>query len=369
MPLSDLAPMDVANRMDRVRAAMEGAECDSVLVTSLTNIRYLTGFSGSAALLAIRPDGALFVTDGRYAAQAPEQIDAAGVTVDIHIGPTAADQQAAIGAFLASAPRLGLEAAHVSWAAQRRYLEAFSAHELVPTTDLVETLRWVKDAGELDRMAAAASIADHALIQVLPMLVSGATELEVARTLDEAMRTLGASAPSFDTIVAAGDNGAKPHAQPGDRRIAEGDLVVMDFGAVVDGYCSDMTRTFQIGDVGPQRQRMWEVVADAQRAGVEAVRAGVAAVDVDTTCRQLIEAAGWGESFAHGTGHGVGLDIHEDPRVSAASTATLAAGQVVTVEPGVYLAGLGGVRIEDTVVVTETGCRTLTLSPKEPVLN
>ena len=182
------------------------------------------------------------------------------------------------------------------------------------------------------------------------------------------MRELGAADVSFETIVAAGPNGARPHHRPGPRVVEDGDLVVVDFGALVDGYHSDMTRTVAVGEVGAERARMLEVVLAAQQAGVEAVAAGVDAVDVDRACRAVIDDAGWGDAFLHSTGHGVGLDIHEEPRVSARSTATLVAGHVVTVEPGVYLTGLGGVRIEDTVLVTEGGCDRLTLAPKDPIL-
>ncbi|MGH9150935.1 MAG: M24 family metallopeptidase, partial [Acidimicrobiales bacterium] len=201
------------------------------------------------------------------------------------------------------------------------------------------------------------------------LLAGGVTEAELALALDSEVRRLGASGNSFDTIVASGPNGAKPHARPTGRPVEPGELVVVDFGAVVDGYCSDMTRTVC---VGPPRSgtlvRMVEVVAEAQRAGVAAVGAGRRAVDVDAACRQVIAAAGWGDAFVHSTGHGVGLDIHEAPSVSAVSGDTLAAGDVVTVEPGVYLPDHGGVRIEDTVVVTEDGCRPLTLAPKDLII-
>ncbi|OWY61750.1 hypothetical protein B7486_62135 [cyanobacterium TDX16] len=178
------------------------------------------------------------------------------------------------------------------------------------------------------------------------------------------MRRLGATAPSFETIVASGPNGARPHARPSSRTIVEGDLVVTDFGALVDGYHSDMTRTHAVGEVDETQQRMLDVVAESQAAGVAAVRAGATVKEVDRACRQVIEDAGWGDAFVHGTGHGVGLEIHEGPRVSSAVAATLAAGHVVTVEPGVYLPEHGGVRIEDTVVVTADGCDTITLAPK-----
>ena len=202
-----------------------------------------------------------------------------------------------------------------------------------------------------------------------PLLADGITERDFALELDFQIRRLGAAGNSFETIVASGPNGAKPHARPSTRRIDEGELVVLDFGALVDGYCSDMTRTVCVGEPAkPELRRMVDAVAEAQRAGVAAVRAGVAAKDVDAACRAVITDAGWGDAFVHSTGHGVGLDIHEHPLLGKTSTATLDAGYVVTVEPGVYLPGLGGVRIEDTVVVTSDGCRPLTNSPKDLVI-
>jgi Xaa-Pro aminopeptidase len=264
--------------------------------------------------------------------------------------------------------RLGLEAEQVSWAAQQRYAaDWFAGTELVATSGLVETLRVVKDVGEVARIEAACAIADDALATVAPLLEDGPTETAFALALDTEMRRRGADDISFETIVASGPNGSRPHHSPGPRQVERGDLVVIDFGALVDGYHSDMTRTIAVG--GPEalddtQRRMVDVVRASQAAGVAAVRAGAPTKDVDAACREIITAAGWGEQFVHGTGHGVGLDIHEEPRVSAVVDAMLAPGHVVTVEPGVYLPGHGGVRIEDTVVVTESGCRALTRAPK-----
>ena len=367
--LSTLAPMDVAGRLPRLRERLGEAGCDALLVTNLANVRYLTGFTGSAALLLVLPDALVLATDGRYQFQSAEQLAAAGVDARIEIA-NAAGQRQALSASARSLARLGLEAASVTWARQRAFAaEWFPDAELVPTEDVVEDLRRVKDDGEVARMAAAAAVADQALAAVRHLLAEGTSESDFALALDSEIRRLGASGNSFETIVASGPNGAKPHARPTDRIVGEGELVVLDFGAVVDGYCSDMTRTLC---VGPPRsavlERMVEVVAASQAAGVAAVRAGRKAVDVDATCREVIAAAGWADAFLHSTGHGVGLDIHEAPSVSAVSGDTLAAGYVVTVEPGVYLPEHGGVRIEDTVVVTEDGCRTLTLAPKDLII-
>ena len=367
--LSTLAPMDVAGRLPRLRERLGEAGCDALLVTNLANVRYLTGFTGSAALLLVLPDELVLATDGRYQFQSAEQLAAAGVDARIEIG-NAAGQRLALSASARSVARLGLEAASVTWARQRAFAaEWFADAELVATENVVEDLRRVKDDGEVARMAAAAAVSDQALAAVRHLLAEGTSEAGFALALDSEIRRLGASGNSFDTIVASGPNGAKPHARPTDRVVEAGELVVVDFGAVVDGYCSDMTRTLC---VGPPRsavlERMVEVVAASQAAGVAAVRAGRRAVDVDATCREVIAAAGWADAFLHSTGHGVGLDIHEAPSVSAVSGDTLATGYVVTVEPGVYLPDHGGVRIEDTVVVTEDGCRPLTLAPKDLII-
>lgn len=360
---ADLPPMDVRGRLGRLRDGFDGAGCDALLVTSLVNIRYLTGFTGSAALLLVLADETLFVTDGRYREQAAEQLGAAGVDARIEI--SGVEQREIVGAAATGVRSVGLEAEHVTWAQVNGY-EAhwFGGTPLVPTTGLVEGLRLCKDEGEIARIGAAAAIADRALASVRSRLLEGPSEAELGLELDTAMRRLGASAPSFETIVASGPNGAKPHHRPGPRRIREGDLVVLDFGATVDGYRSDMTRTVMVGEPSTTQAQMLRVVLESQAAGVAAVGPGVPCRDVDAATRGVIDAAGWGEAFVHGTGHGVGLDIHEAPRVGSTSGATLAAGHVVTVEPGVYLPEHGGVRIEDTVVVTDAGCRPLTMTPK-----
>ena len=364
-----LPEMDVAGRAPRVRVALADAGCDALLVTKLVNIRYLTGFTGSAAMLLVTADAMTLITDGRYRDQAAEQLAAAGVEADISIGLTAEQQYGTLDG-ATGGMRLGLEAHHVTWAQQRsmadRWLQAAAA--LVPTEGVVEALRLVKDEGEVARIEAAASIATEALTGLLPRLYERPTENDFGLELDTAIRSLGAEGSSFETIIAAGPNGAKPHhrAAGSARRIEEGDLVVIDYGAIVDGYCSDMTRTFCIGEPTPTQRRMLEVVTAAQAAGVAVVAAGAETKDVDGACRSLIGDAGWADAFSHGTGHGVGLEIHEDPRVSWSTTATLAPGHVVTVEPGVYLPEHGGVRIEDTVVVTQDGCRPLTHAPKDP---
>jgi Xaa-Pro aminopeptidase len=358
-----LPAMNVAGRIPRLVEQFDGV--DALLVTHLPNVRYLTGFTGSAAMVLVSPGAVTVVTDGRYGEQADEQLGAAGVTATIRIGHSMAEQRDLLRAALGAEPRLGLEADHVSWS-QKRDLDAswFVDTELVATHGQVEALREVKDAGEVARIEAAAAIADDALASVRSLLGDGVTERSFAFELEAEMRRRGADGPSFETIVGSGPNGAKPHARPSGRMITDGDLVVLDFGALVDGYRSDISRTVCVGEPTATQRRMLDVVTASQAAGVGAVAPGVAASEVDRTCRDLIADAGWGDAFLHGTGHGVGLDIHEAPRVGSTSDATLARGHVVTVEPGVYLPEHGGVRVEDTLLVTDGGARALTRSPK-----
>lgn len=360
-----LPPMDFPSRISRLREKLVEEKVDAMLVTRLQNIRYLTGFTGSAGLLWVSADELLFVTDGRYAEQSEEEIGAVGVDVEIEI--TSSDQREIISGRSSSAARIALEAHDVTWASQRKFAdEWFPSAKLVPSEGWIERLRQVKDAGEVARIRAAAAIADRALESCVGSLEEHPTEKEFALELEFLMRRLGADEPAFATIVASGPNAAKPHARPTDRHIGPGEVVVIDFGATVDGYRSDMTRTFLLDVASSELQRMFEVVSEAQAAGVNAVRAGVAAKDVDAACRRVIDASGWGDAFVHATGHGLGLDIHEDPRISARTEDVLAEGMTVTVEPGVYVAGLGGVRVEDTVLVRSDGCVPLTMAPKTP---
>jgi Xaa-Pro aminopeptidase len=368
---SSLPPMDVASRIGRVRARLDEAGAEALLVTRMPNLRYLTGFTGSAGMLLVLPGDALFVTDGRYQEQSAEQLAANGVAARVEIGATQAAQRDALAAAVAGAgvARLGLEADGVTWGQQRAFAsEWFASTELVATSDVVEGLRIVKEPGEVDRVRAACAIADDALAEMLPTLRDRPSERSFALRLEFAMRERGASAVSFDPIVAAGPNAAMPHARPSDRRIELNELVVIDFGCIVDGYCSDMTRTVSVGDPGAEARRIYDTVFAAQAAGCDEVAVGVECAAVDARCRDLISDAGWGEAFVHGTGHGVGLEIHEAPRVASTAAGTLEPGYVVTVEPGVYLPGVGGVRIEDTLVVTPDGPVALTEFPKELVL-
>lgn len=350
-------------RLAALRAALAASRppLDALLVTGAANRRYLSGFTGSAGLLVVTPAEALLLTDFRYAEQAGAE--APGWTVVETGQEPLADLRRCLVDL--GVRRVGFEAEHVSVAQRERWQEAVPAVEWVPTAGLVERLRQVKDADEQAAIRRAAAVAAAAFEAVLPLVRPGVRERDLALELEYHLRRQGAEAVAFEVIVASGPRAALPHARPGDRRLEPGDAVIFDFGAVVDGYCSDCTRTVAVGRAGETLRHVHALVREAQRAALEAVRAGVEARTVDAAARSRIEAAGYGERFGHATGHGVGLEVHEAPRLGRGSQDVLAAGMVVTVEPGVYLPGQLGVRIEDLVVVGEDGGEVLTPTTRE----
>ena len=358
-----LPNMDTSSRFGRAIELFDASGCDALLVTKLENIAYLTGFSGSAALLLLTRDGVVFCTDGRYREQASNELEQFGVDAEVVIGNISL-QLEAILRFGTAVARFGLESAHVSWAFLTRISRDLKG-EPVPMSGLIESLRAIKDCGEVARIERACAIADLALEQVKQRLTECPSESEFAAELEFAMRMHGSSGSSFETIVASGPNSALPHIRPTSRKIASGDLVVVDFGAIVDGYHSDMTRTFVIGEPDARQLAQIRAVASAQQAGVDALSPGATGAEIDEICRNELEASGFGAFFTHGTGHGVGREVHEAPSVGAKATDILRKGMVVTVEPGAYLPETGGVRIEDTLVVTDDGARPLTLSTKD----
>ena len=351
-------------RADRLRAAFDGY--DALLISDLTNIRWLTGFTGSNGWVLCSADEMVLITDGRYGQQATTQLASAGVAARVLVGTNdAAATLRHIADECRSYAAVGFEAAHVSVQQHTAYVAAI-ASQLVPTVGVVEALRRQKDAAEIACMAEACRIADAALAEVAPRLGDGLTEAQIRNLLEIRMRELGATGPSYETIVATGGvNAALPHHRPTNTVIAEGDTVIIDVGALYEGYHSDMTRSYVIGEPSALQRELYEVVRVAQAAGVAAVRPGITSRELDTVCRSVIADAGYGDWFSHGTGHGVGLLIHENPFINAVGTVELAVGDVVTVEPGVYRGGFGGFRIEDLVVVTTDGCRVLTSSPKD----
>jgi Xaa-Pro aminopeptidase len=352
----------VSARADALAAKVAERELDALLVADPFNVRWLSGFTGTNGLALVGPDVRVFLTDFRYIERAADELDASferrrgerDLLADV--APALPDRRPL---------RLGFDDAHTSVRTHRKLDELVGDEiELVAAGGVVEELRAVKDAGELHRIRDAARIADEALRETLAAGLAGRTERAVARALENAMRDRDAQ-PSFPSIVAAGAHGALPHAEPRDVEIPAGTLVVIDFGAQREGYCSDCTRTLATGALDGEAGDVYDLVLRAQRAGLEAVRPGPAGREVDAVAREVIEAAGHGEAFGHGLGHGVGLEVHEAPTLSKKADQHLAAGNVVTVEPGVYLSGRFGVRIEDLVVVTDDGPEILSSMAKE----
>lgn len=344
-------------RGDRLEALLAERELDRLLVTDLVNVRYLTGFTGTNGACVCGPGLRLFFTDFRYTERAAAEVE--GWEAETVAG----DWLGGIAAHLEG--RVGFEDQHLAVRSFEKLKEKLGEGvEPVAAGGLVERLRRVKDEEELGAIAAASELADEVWRWSVERGLAGRREREVARAAEARIRELGGD-PSFPAIVAAGPNGALPHAEPGEREIGKGELVVFDMGAQLDGYCSDGTRTYATGDPGERGREVYEVVLAAQQAALEAVTAGAVGEAVDAVARKAIEAAGYGERFGHGLGHGVGLEVHEGPRLSPRSDDVLAPGEVVTVEPGVYLPGELGVRIEDLVVVGEDGLRNLSGLPKQ----
>jgi Xaa-Pro aminopeptidase len=346
-----------ARRRKRLRAALETLGAASFLVTNPVNVRYLSGFESSNAALLVGADRVLVVTDGRY-------VEAAGDVEGVEVVESARELLPFLGARLGelAEPPVAFEAAHVTYAAHEAL--AASEVELHPVEHAVEDLRALKDEGELEAIRRAARVTHAVFERVAGEQVVGATEAELAWRLVQMLHDEGADEPAFPVIVAAGENAARPHHHPGPARIAAGETVIVDLGAKLGGYCSDCTRTFATGPgLEAELERAYELCREAQAEALAAVRPGSSATEVDAIARRRIEAEG--HAVLHGLGHGVGLEVHEVPRLADTSDATLAAGNVVTVEPGVYVPGAGGVRIEDLVVVAEDGPEVLTPFSKQ----
>jgi Xaa-Pro aminopeptidase len=348
------------DRLARLGASLGPAGVDAMLVTDPVNIRYLCGYDGSNGLLVARPDGAVFLTDFRYLEGVQYMKDFLDVQQANDVVKAAAGR---IAEFAPGAERIGFESANMTVARHAVLDEA--GIQSVPVTDLCENLRLVKDDPELDAIRRAAALIQPVLESLADEGLVGRTERDVAWRVRELFHEGGAEDISFPTIVASGEAGAQPHAVPRDVEIAAGTLVTIDLGAILGGYCSDCTRTFATGDLPAELAEAYELCLQAQLAGMEGIRAGITGAEADGIVRGVIDAAGHGDHFQHGTGHGVGLDIHEGPRLGKTGTATLEPGMIVTVEPGIYLPGVGGVRIEDLAIVTPEGLERLTLYPKE----
>ncbi len=351
----------MSNRLMALRGRLAEADIDALIVSQPENRRYLSGFTGSAGVLIISNDKAILATDFRYYTQAAEEAPAfelakVGYKLTDHLADLLAE---------AGAQRVGFESEHLTVAECERWREAAPDVEWIPTSNLVEGLRAVKSADEIEKIRAAVQVADQAFARMVQQLRSGMTEQDVAWVLRAEMHALGAEGVAFESIVAAGPDGAKPHYRPAAREIPAGVPIVIDMGASVNGYHSDMTRTLVIGEPDARFREIYSLVLEAQEKAEAQIRAGMSGVEADAIAREVIEAAGHAEHFGHGLGHGVGLAVHEAPRLSfTASEDPLQPNMVVTVEPGVYLPDWGGVRIEDIGVVGEDGLEILTQTPK-----
>lgn len=354
-----------ATRRRALAATLAGQRIDAMLVTDMIHVRYFSGFTGSNGALVVNKDlTASIATDGRYLTQIAEEVP------DIEAVIARPSASALLGR-IEGPRRVGFEAASVSVAQLETLRDACGEDvTLVPVTGEIEKLRLTKDSVELTGLTRAADIAVQAFSDLLAAgeIAAGRSEREIAADLEYRMRTLGSERASFETIVASGPNSAKPHHGAGERVVAAGDLITVDFGAHLAGFNSDMTRTVVVSEVSEFARTIYDVVARAQRAGIEAARAGTALVDVDAACRDIIDGAGYGEYFVHSTGHGIGLEVHEGPAASANGRGVLSENMTLTIEPGIYVPGRGGVRIEDTLIITSGEPRVITAGVSKDLL-
>ncbi|QLG39597.1 Xaa-Pro peptidase family protein [Paenibacillus sp. FSL W7-1088] len=348
-------------RVNKLREAMHKHELTAMLITNPINRRYMTGFTGSAGYVLITEQEAYLLTDFRYMTQAPQQ--AKGFTVVEH-GPKPLES---VRELLASAniKQVGFEQDHVTYGTHTAYAEALQSIELKAVSGIVEQLRMFKDEDEIAVMQRAADLADATFSHVLQFAKAGMTEREVDLEMEFFMRKHGATSSSFDTIVASGERSAMPHGVASGKVIGQNELITFDFGALLDGYCSDLTRTIATGTPVPELRKIYDIVLEAQLHTLANLKPGMTGREADALARDIIAGHGYGEQFGHSTGHGLGMEVHEAPRLSKLSDDVLKPGMVVTVEPGIYIDGLGGVRIEDDVVITETGIHILTNSDKK----
>jgi Xaa-Pro aminopeptidase len=354
--------MDYTGRIEKLQAVRREQALDALLVTNSTNVRYLTGFSGTNGQVVVSEGGAKFFSDPRYAARAADLVQGAEVVIyPTKLTDVLRDHLAGVG-------RLGVEAASMTLLERDQLAEALDSIEFVPTKNAVEDLRRVKEEAEVERIREAVALGDAAFGWILDHLSPGTTERSVALELEVWMRKAGADDVSFEPIVGSGPLSAHIHHTPSERTLDKGDLVLVDFGARVGGYCSDLTRTIVLGPATDDQRALFDIVLAAQQRGIDAVSSGAPCAYVDAAARSYIEETGHGDAFGHGLGHGVGLDIHEAPRLHRISEESLVAGDVVTVEPGIYIGDQGGIRVEDCVLVTSEGAEVLGAAPKERLI-
>ncbi len=357
-------PNEFKQRLAKARKRLALAKAHALIVTHLPNVFYLSGFTGSSGVLVVEQGSATLFTDARYAIQAAEQASAAGVKANIVRGAL----PVAIGAHLTARKRITavFDPTHAT-VASLGALERASGNKVTWHAEVgwIEELRSIKSEAEIGKMKAAAKLASVAVEQVIKIIRPGMTEIDVAAEIEYRMRKMGAEGPSFETIVASGPRAALPHAQPTVKRLKRNELVVLDLGAILARYCSDLTRTVYLGKA-PKNVRGWyQAVLEAQQAGIEAVAEGATVSGSDAAVRQVLAAHKLAQYFVHSTGHGLGLEVHEEPRIAAGQTRKFVAGNVVTVEPGIYMEGIGGIRIEDDVAIHSGGTEVLTTASRK----
>ena len=361
--------MDYEGRQNRLKSVLPSHGLDGLLVTHLPNIRYLSGFTGSSAALLVTEAQNVFFTDGRYIEQAREEVQGAKVVIDRKAALPSAGEWLSRKAKKLRLKTLGIEAERMNIAERSRLAKILgSSIRLREAPPLVEQARMVKDREELDRLRKAVLLGSSLFEVALKSIRPGVKEVEVAAEMEYAARRAGAEAMSFDTIIASGPRSALPHGRASDAAIPVQGFVVCDFGVILAGYCSDRTRTVHVGQPSSDARRLYQAVKDAQEAAIAAVKPGIPVSKVDGAARAVLTRNGLGKYFTHSTGHGVGLEIHEPPRIATGQKQVLSPGMVITVEPGVYIPGSGGVRIEDMVVVTDHGCEVLTPTSKELIV-
>lgn len=349
-------------RLRRARSAIRDAGCDALLISNARDIRYLSPFSGEDSWAIVAPRSFVVISDFRFA----EDLACLKGIAKVHMRKGSIAGAAAGLISDMKLRRVGVQSEYMTIATKRSIVKQTGAKRLKDTTAILSRLRVIKDDAEIRAITKAIHVQERALLDLLPTIKPGQSELELAARLECRMKELGASAPSFPTIMAARANGSKPHAVPGRTRTATAKPLLIDWGARVDGYISDLTRTFTLGRWSKQMREIYGVVLDAQLAAIDAVRPGITCSQLDAAARRIIDGAGYGKQFGHALGHGIGLDVHEGPRIAKEIDAPLEQGMVITIEPGVYLPGIGGVRIEDDIVVTSRGGRVLSSLAKDP---
>jgi len=353
---------NIQNRIDKLKQTFATANIDGMLVTNLTNVRYLSGFSGSAGQLLILPDENYFFTDGRYIAQSKSQVHDFKINI---IGDTGYAKFIANLEILKPGMKLGFETSHLTVSQFNAVKSEWPDVEFVETDSMVELIAAVKDVSEIEALKTAIEITDKTFEDIIPDLKVGAIENQIAAKMSYLFKMNGGEGDSFDSIVASGFHSAMPHAHPSDKKLESGDFLVLDFGAMYDGYHADMTRTVVIGEASERHHEIYQIVLDAQLAAIAVARAGKTGAEIDAVCRDIIEAKGYGKEFSHSTGHGIGLEVHTHPRLSKMNHEPLLENYVVTIEPGIYIADFGGVRIEDDIWLHSDGNTVLNRSTKE----